>query len=179
MAKVRTEPFRFDLQKRSGGARAGTFSTPHGAIHTPAFMPVGTAATVKAMYMDQVRALGADHVFDYKKEDYTESGNEYDLIVDMVGNHSLTANRGVLKPNGRLVLVGGPTGSGKSTTLASLINLINETMDHHIITIEDPIEFYHEHIKSTVNQREVGVDVPSFAEAIRRSLRMDPDVILV
>lgn len=78
-----------------------------------------------------------------------------------------------------LFLVTGPTGSGKSTTLASMINYINDTIDHHIITIEDPIEFYHEHKKSTVNQREVGVDVPSFPEAIRRALRMDPDVILV
>lgn len=84
----------------------------------------------------------------------------------------------VQRPRG-LVLVTGPTGSGKSTTLASLINFINETHDHHIITIEDPIEFYHDHIKSTINQREVGVDVPSFAEAIRRALRQDPDVILV
>ena len=84
----------------------------------------------------------------------------------------------VLRPRG-LVLVTGPTGSGKSTTLASLINFINENHDHHIITIEDPIEFYHEHIKSTINQREVGVDVPSFSEAIRRALRQDPDCILV
>jgi twitching motility protein PilT len=84
----------------------------------------------------------------------------------------------VLRPRG-LFLVTGPTGSGKSTTLASLVNFINETCDHHIITIEDPIEFYHEHIKSTVNQREVGVDVPSFSEALRRALRQDPDVILV
>jgi twitching motility protein PilT len=84
----------------------------------------------------------------------------------------------VLRPRG-LVLVTGPTGSGKSTTLASLINFINENHDHHIITIEDPIEFYHDHIKSTINQREVGVDVPSFSEAIRRALRQDPDCILV
>lgn len=84
----------------------------------------------------------------------------------------------VLRPRG-LFLVTGPTGSGKSTTLASLVNYINETVDHHIITIEDPIEFYHYHKKSTVNQREVGVDVPSFSEAIRRALRQDPDVILV
>jgi twitching motility protein PilT len=83
-----------------------------------------------------------------------------------------------LRPRG-LFLVTGPTGSGKSTTLASMINYINETVDHHIITIEDPIEFYHHHKKSTVNQREVGVDVPSFAEAIKRALRQDPDVILV
>lgn len=84
----------------------------------------------------------------------------------------------VHRPRG-LFLVTGPTGSGKSTTLASLINLINETVDHHIITIEDPIEFYHDHKESTINQREVGVDVPSFSEAIRRALRQDPDVILV
>ena len=84
----------------------------------------------------------------------------------------------VLRPRG-LMLVTGPTGSGKSTTLASLVNYINENVDHHIITIEDPIEFYHDHKKSTINQREVGVDVPSFAEAIRRALRQDPDVILV
>ena len=60
-----------------------------------------------------------------------------------------------------------------------MINYINESMDHHIITIEDPIEFYHPHKKSVVNQREVGVDVPNFAEAIRRALRQDPDIILV
>ncbi len=84
----------------------------------------------------------------------------------------------VHRPRG-LFLVTGPTGSGKSTTLASLVNMLNETVDHHIITIEDPIEFYHEHKKSTINQREVGVDVPSFSEAIRRALRQDPDVILV
>lgn len=84
----------------------------------------------------------------------------------------------VQRPRG-LVLVTGPTGSGKSTTLASLINYLNESHDHHIITIEDPIEFYHDHKRSTINQREVGVDVPSFSEAIRRALRQDPDVILV
>ncbi|GHT40168.1 twitching motility protein PilT [Planctomycetales bacterium] len=84
----------------------------------------------------------------------------------------------IMRPRG-LVLVTGPTGSGKSTTLAALIDYLNQNMDHHIITIEDPIEFYHYHKKSTVNQREVGVDVPTFAEAIRRALRQDPDVILV
>lgn len=84
----------------------------------------------------------------------------------------------VLRPRG-LFLVTGPTGSGKSTSLASMVNYLNETVDHHIITIEDPIEFYHQHKMSTVNQREIGVDVPSFPEAIRRALRMDPDVILV
>jgi twitching motility protein PilT len=78
-----------------------------------------------------------------------------------------------------LILVTGATGSGKSTTMASMVDYINLTRTAHIITIEDPIEFYHEHKKSTINQREVGVDVPSFSEAIRRALRQDPDVILV
>jgi len=83
------------------------------------------------------------------------------------------------KPRG-LVLVTGPTGSGKTTTLASMINIINEERDDaHIITIEDPIEYYHKHKKAVVTQREVNVDVPSFAEALRRALRQDPDVILV
>lgn len=84
----------------------------------------------------------------------------------------------IMRPRG-LVLVTGPTGSGKSTTLAACIDYLNDHCDHHIITIEDPIEFYHYHKKSTVNQREIGVDVPTFAEAIRRALRQDPDVILV
>jgi len=82
------------------------------------------------------------------------------------------------RPRG-LFLVTGPTGSGKTTTLASMINYINENMDVHIITVEEPIEYYHQHKKSIINQREVGIDVPTFAEALRRSLRQDPDVILV
>ena len=82
------------------------------------------------------------------------------------------------RPRG-LFLVTGPTGSGKTTTLACMVNYINESFDRHIITIEDPIEYYHNHKKSIINQREVGVDVPSFGEGLRRVLRMDPDVILV
>ncbi|MFH0983290.1 MAG: type IV pilus twitching motility protein PilT [Planctomycetota bacterium] len=82
------------------------------------------------------------------------------------------------RPRG-LFLVTGPTGSGKTTTLASMINYINRSFDRHIVTVEDPIEYYHSHKKSITNQREVGVDVPSFSEALRRVLRMDPDVILV
>ena len=78
-----------------------------------------------------------------------------------------------------LVLVTGPTGSGKSTTLASLVNIINETKPVHIVTIEDPIEFLHTHNRSIVNQREVGSDTKSFAEALRHVLRQDPDVILI
>ncbi|MGH2946082.1 MAG: type IV pilus twitching motility protein PilT [Solirubrobacteraceae bacterium] len=82
------------------------------------------------------------------------------------------------KPRG-IVLVTGPTGSGKSTTLASLINEINETRDEHIMTIEDPIEFLHNHKKCIVNQRELGSDATSFSLALKAALRQDPDVILV
>ena len=82
------------------------------------------------------------------------------------------------KPRG-LVLVTGPTGSGKSTTLASIINEINETRDEHILTIEDPIEFLHNHKRCIVNQRELGADAPSFALGLKAALRQDPDVILV
>lgn len=82
------------------------------------------------------------------------------------------------RPRG-LILVTGPTGSGKSTTLASMIDIINRERDCHIITVEDPIEYYHSHKKSIVSQREVGRDVPTFREALRRALRQDPDVILV
>jgi twitching motility protein PilT len=78
-----------------------------------------------------------------------------------------------------LVLVTGPTGSGKSTTLASLIDIINRTKPLHIVTIEDPIEFLHDHKRSIITQREIGEDTDSFAEALRRVLRQDPDVILV
>src|SRR5947207_8630188 len=82
------------------------------------------------------------------------------------------------RPRG-IFLVTGPTGSGKTTTLATMINYINENYERHIITMEDPIEYYHPHKKSIVVQREIGVDVPNFPEALRRALRQDPDVVLV
>ena len=84
----------------------------------------------------------------------------------------------LFKPRG-LVLVTGPTGSGKTTTLATMIDIINSERDCHIITIEDPIEYYHSHKHGIITQRELGVDVPSFAEALKRGLRQDPDVMLV
>ncbi|MBI3316426.1 MAG: type IV pilus twitching motility protein PilT [Candidatus Omnitrophica bacterium] len=82
------------------------------------------------------------------------------------------------RPRG-LILVTGPTGSGKTTSLATMLNYINENFARHIITAEDPIEFMHPHKKSIVTQREVGEDVPSFSEAVVKALRQDPDVILI
>lgn len=101
------------------------------------------------------------------------------LTLEQIGLPKQTIMNLLYKPRG-LILVTGPTGSGKSTTLASMINIINEERDDaHIITIEDPIEYYHYHKKAIITQREINVDVPTFAEALRRALRQDPDVILV
>jgi len=99
------------------------------------------------------------------------------LTFDQIGLPE-TVQALLKRPRG-LVLVTGPTGSGKSTTLATMIDWINQSLDHHIITIEDPIEFYHGHGQGLVTQRELGSDVPSFPEAMRRALRQDPDVILL
>ena len=95
-----------------------------------------------------------------------------ELGLPPIINTLCTYNRG-------LILVTGPTGSGKSTTLASMINLINNTKSKHIITLEDPIEYLHRHNKCIVNQREIGVDTNNYAVALRAALRQDPDIILV
>jgi twitching motility protein PilT len=118
---------------------------------------------------------------------FKERGN-FGVVLRQIPNKLLTmeqigippsAKELLYKPRG-MVLVTGPTGSGKTTTLASMINIINEERDEvHIITIEDPIEYYHKHKKALVTQREIGVDVPNFAEGLRRALRQDPDVVLV
>ncbi len=99
------------------------------------------------------------------------------ISIDVIGLPPIVKDL-IRRPRG-LFLVTGPTGSGKTTTLASMVDHVNMTLDRHIITIEDPIEYYQTHKKSIVNQREVGNDVPSFAEALRRALRMDPDIIMV
>ncbi len=95
-----------------------------------------------------------------------------ELHVPKIAYDLMNLNRG-------LVLVIGPTGCGKSTTLASMINYLNENKNYHIVTVEDPIEFVHTHKKSIVNQREIGNDTESFQNALRHILRQDPDVILV
>ena len=84
----------------------------------------------------------------------------------------------IRRPRG-LFIVTGPTGSGKTTSLATMLDYINDNLDRHIITTEDPIEYYHYHKQSIINQRELGSDVPTFAESLKRALRQDPDVILV
>ena len=100
------------------------------------------------------------------------------LTFEQIGLEQRTMEYLLTRPRG-LILVTGPTGSGKTTTLASMVNWMNENLEKHIITIEDPIEYYHTHKRSIINQRELGVDVPTFAEALRRGLRQDPDVFLV
>jgi twitching motility protein PilT len=102
--------------------------------------------------------------------------NEF-LTFEQIGMPE-AVKRLVTRPRG-LLLVTGPTGCGKTTTLASIVNFLNKNYERHIITLEDPIEYYFNHEKSIVQQREVGVDVPTFKEGIRRALRMAPDIIMV
>src|SRR6476620_2345360 len=173
----------------------------HGILHRvegPPLKPEDTEELMRSItseeHIQHVRERGgADFGFAFgelarfRVSVFKEKGN-YGMVLRQIPSKLLkmeeigipsSAKELLYKPRG-LVLVTGPTGSGKTTTLASMINIINEERDDaHIITIEDPIEYYHKHKKSVVTQREVNVDVPNFAEALRRALRQDPDVILV
>ncbi len=174
----------------------------HGTLERvdgPPLKPDDTEALMRAIcsedHVSQVREKGGvDFGFAFGDQArfrvsvFKERGN-FALVLRQIPNKLLTIEQiGIShdlvtfllsRPRG-MILVTGPTGSGKSTTLASMINILNETRDEaHIITIEDPIEFFHPHKKAVVTQREVHIDVPSFAEALRRALRQDPDVILV
>jgi len=173
----------------------------HGVLHRvegPVLNPEDTEELMRSItsedHIQQVRERGgADLGFAFgdmarfRVSVFKEKGN-FGIVARQIPNKLLTMEQIGLPPSARellykprgLVLVTGPTGSGKTTTLASMIDIINmEREDAHIITVEDPIEYYHTHKKALVTQREVNVDVPSFAEALRRALRQDPDVILV
>jgi len=167
------------------------------ALNTPPLRPEDTQALMKSITGERSQQEleetgGADFGFSFgdkarfRVSIFKQKG-KVGMVLRQISNTLLTleqiglppAVKGLLaRPRG-MFLVTGPTGSGKSTTLASCVDWINTELDAHIITIEDPIEFYHPHKKSIVTQREIGVDVGSFDEAIRRALRQDPDVILV
>src|SRR5882757_826546 len=173
----------------------------HGILHRvegPPMRPEDTEELMRSItsedHIQHVRERGgADFGFAFgelarfRVSVFKEKGN-FAMVLRQIPSKLLTMEQIGLPPSVRellykprgLVLVTGPTGSGKTTTLASMLNIINEERDDaHLITIEDPIEYYHKHKKAVVTQREVGVDVPNFAEALRRALRQDPDVILV
>lgn len=166
-------------------------------VDGPALRAADTEALMQAITSDAhqerlKKAGGADFGFAYLdrarfRVSVLKSKGHYGMVLRTIPNKLFglreiglpdTVKDMLKRPRG-LILVTGPTGSGKSTTLASMVNWINENLEGHIITIEDPIEYYHEHKKCIVTQREVGADTPSFAEAIRGALRQDPDVILV
>jgi twitching motility protein PilT len=173
----------------------------HGILHRvegPALKPEDAEELMRSItseeHIQQVRERGgADFAFAFgeaarfRVSVFKEKGN-FAMVLRQIPSKMLTfeqiglpesVKEMLYKPRG-LILVTGPTGSGKTTTLASLLNIVNETRDEvHLITIEDPIEYYHKHKKAIVTQREVHVDVPNFAEALRRALRQDPDMILV
>jgi len=173
----------------------------HGILHRvegPGLKPEDSEELMRSItseeHIQQVRERGgADFAFAFgeaarfRVSVFKEKGN-FGMVLRQIPSKMLTfeqiglpesVKELLFKPRG-LILVTGPTGSGKSTTLASLLNIVNETRDEvHLITIEDPIEYYHKHKKALITQREVHVDVPNFAEALRRALRQDPDMILV
>jgi twitching motility protein PilT len=159
--------------------------------------PADTAAIVRAVLSDDQwerfeRDLEIDLAYDLPgisrfRVNCFQQRNSYGSVMraiphDIKPLHELgipnQIERFAYLPRG-LVLVTGPTGSGKTTTLASLLDLANSTRRDHIVTIEDPIEFLHHHRRCVVNQREVGVDTVGFSEALKRVLRQDPDIILV
>jgi twitching motility protein PilT len=166
-------------------------------LETKVLQPDDTAALVKSITPERNQQElqeegGTDFGFAFGDEGrfrvsiFKQKGN-LTLVLRLIPSKILTFEEIGLpkicitlcrRPRG-LFLVTGPTGSGKTTTLATMVDYINKNLDRHIITVEEPIEYYHNHKKSIINQREVGVDVPSFGEALRRVLRMDPDVILV
>lgn len=173
----------------------------HGILHRvdgPPLKPEDTEELMRSItsedHIQQIRekggadfALAFGEIARFRISAFKEKGN-FAIVLRQIPSKLLTMEQIGIPPSVRellwkprgLILVTGPTGSGKTTTLASMINIVNEERDEaHIITVEDPIEYYHKHKKAVVTQREVNVDVPTFAEALRRALRQDPDCILV
>ena len=166
-------------------------------IGTPVFSPDDTVSMVMALLDERHKEIldekgevdfsyAIQHLGRYRVNIFKQRGS-YAAAIRLVGvsipkPEDLGIPSSVVELTNKkrgLVLVTGPTGSGKSTTLASLINIINEKHNSHIITLEDPIEYLHKHKKAIVNQREIGNDSQTFASALRSALRQDPDVILV
>jgi len=166
-------------------------------VEGPSLTPKDTEELMKAITssssQEQLKTSGgADFGFAYMSRarfrvSVLRAKGSYGMVLRQIPNDLFTLSdiglpdkvkELISRPRG-LILVTGPTGSGKSTTLASMVNWINQNRDGHIITIEDPIEYFHEHKNCIVTQREVGNDVTSFSAAIRGALRQDPDVILV
>ena len=166
-------------------------------LNLPPLTPDDTVSFMKAIAPERIQQElkekgGGDFGFAYEKKArfrvavYMQRG-QVGIALRLIPNKLLSFDDIGLPPSTKnllfrprgLILVTGPTGSGKTTTLATMIDFINIEQDCHIITVEDPIEYYHEHKKSVITQREIGVDIGGFAEAIRRALRMDPDVVMV
>ena len=166
-------------------------------LKTDTLTPVDTVALMKSItperFQQELQEVGsADFGFQYKDAAafrvaaYRQQGT-ISIVLRLIPSRIMTftelglgsaVQELLFRPRG-LILVTGPTGSGKTTTLATMIDHINETRKSHILTIEDPVEYRHKHKKCVISQREVGIDVPSFSEALRRALREAPDVILV
>ena len=167
------------------------------ALETRVLEPDDTAALMKAITPERCQQElqekgGSDFGFEYgdagrfRTSIYHQKGN-ISIVLRLIPTRIYSFEQIGLpsyvkllcrRPRG-MFLITGPTGSGKTTTLATMIDYINTEFDKHIITIEDPIEYYHSHKKCMLSQREVGVDVSNFSEALVRALRQDPDVIMV
>ena len=187
-----------DLHTRVGCAPTIRVNGTLHRVEGPALTPETSEELMRSITSEEhIQAVrergGADFAFAFgeaarfRVSVFKEKGN-FGMVLRQIPSKMLTfeqiglpesVKELLFKPRG-LILVTGPTGSGKTTTLASLLNIVNETRDEvHLITVEDPIEYYHKQKKALVTQREVHVDVPNFAEALRRALRQDPDMILV
>ncbi len=166
-------------------------------VDGPELTPDDTEGLMEAIASDshqqKVKTIGGvDFGFSYQDKarfrvNIYKAKGAYEMVLRQISNSLLSLEKiglpdkvkeMLMRPRG-LILVTGPTGSGKSTTLASMIDWINTNRNGHVITIEDPIEFYHSHKRCVVSQREIGNDVGTFQDAIRSALRQDPDVLLV